>query len=78
MREIHIKPTRTTRICSVRGCGNRDTILVCRSRDMRGSIRVCRECATAMAEWFSAHPVDIPADNTADKKTKKKTERETE
>lgn len=62
-REIHIRPTRTTRICSIRGCGGRDTVLVARSADLRGGVRLCRDCARAVWSWFEtrdAEPVTEP------------------
>lgn len=62
-REIHIRPTRTTRICSIRGCGGRDTVLVARSADLRGGVRLCKDCARAVWAWFEtrdAEPVTEP------------------
>jgi len=57
-REIHIRPTRTTRICSIRGCGGRDTVLVARSADLRGGVRLCRDCARAVWSWFEARDAE--------------------
>lgn len=57
-REIHIRPTRTTRICSIRGCGGRDTVLVARSADLRGGVRLCRDCARAVWAWFEARDAE--------------------
>lgn len=54
MRDIYIKPTRTTRICSIRGCGNKDTVLVARSADFRGGLRLCKDCARSIVAWFDA------------------------
>ena len=54
MRDIYIKPTRTTRICSIRGCGNKDTVLVARSADFRGGIRLCKDCVRSVMAWFDA------------------------
>ena len=54
MRDIYIKPTRTTRICSIRGCGNKDTVLVARSADFRGGLRLCKDCVRAIMDWFDA------------------------
>ena len=54
MRDIYIKPTRTTRICSIRGCGNKDTVLVARSADFRGGLRLCKDCARSIMAWFDA------------------------
>lgn len=54
MRDIYIKPTRTTRICSIRGCGNKDTVLVARSADFRGGLRLCKDCVRAIMSWFDA------------------------
>lgn len=54
MRDIYIKPTRTTRICSIRGCGNKDTVLVARSADFRGGLRLCKDCVRSVMAWFDA------------------------
>ena len=42
------------RICSVPGCGARESYLLSRSKDLTGSIFLCKECLAAAAALNSA------------------------
>jgi len=74
---LHIKPTKTTRICSIRGCGSKDTVLVSRSSDFRGGIRLCRACAEGIAAYFAVEKPEEPAVNTEEPVEKPKRARKT-
>ncbi|MBR2131505.1 MAG: hypothetical protein IJ955_03045 [Oscillospiraceae bacterium] len=46
MRVVKTKKT-AGHVCSVRGCSNRDTVLVARSADGGGGVYLCGECVKA-------------------------------
>ena len=50
------------RICSVPGCGARESYLLSKSKDLTGSIFLCKECLAAAAALHGAL-------TAADKKT---------
>ena len=52
MRSLNIKKLSRKHICSVRGCGNKDTVLFARSSDLAGGIFICRDCVAELASFF--------------------------
>ena len=52
MRSLNIKKLTRRHICSVRGCGNKDTVLFARSADLAGGIFICRDCVEELASFF--------------------------
>ena len=52
MRNLNIKKLTRRHICSVRGCGNKDTVLFARSADLAGGIFICRDCVAELASFF--------------------------
>lgn len=52
MKELIAKKPNYRRICSVRGCGNRDTVLFARSVDMAGGLFICKDCAEEMYRFY--------------------------
>ena len=52
MRNLNIKKLTRRHICSVRGCGNKDTVLFARSSDLAGGIFICRDCVAELASFF--------------------------
>ena len=52
MRSLNIKKLSRKHICSVRGCGNKDTVLFARSADLAGGIFICRDCVSELASFF--------------------------
>ena len=52
MRSLNIKKLTRRHICSVRGCGNKDTVLLARSADLAGGIFICRDCVAELASFF--------------------------
>ena len=52
MRSLNIKTLSRKHICSVRGCGNKDTVLFARSADLAGGIFICRDCVAELASFF--------------------------
>ena len=52
MRSLNIKKLSRRHICSVRGCGNKDTVLFARSADLAGGIFICRDCVAELASFF--------------------------
>ena len=52
MRSLNIKKLSRKHICSVRGCGNKDTVLFARSADLAGGIFICRDCVAELASFF--------------------------
>lgn len=52
MRDLNIKKLTRRHICSVRGCGNKDTVLFARSADLAGGIFICRDCVAELASFF--------------------------
>ena len=53
MRSLNIKKLTRRHICSVRGCGNKETVLFARSADLAGGIFICRDCVAELASFFS-------------------------
>ena len=51
MRSLNIKKLTRRHICSVRGCGNKDTVLFARSSDLAGGIFICRDCVAELASF---------------------------
>ena len=52
MRSLNIKKLSRRHICSVRGCGNKETVLFARSSDLAGGIFICRDCVAELAAFF--------------------------
>ena len=52
MRSLNIKKLSRRHICSVRGCGNKETVLFARSADLAGGIFICRDCVAELASFF--------------------------
>ena len=52
MRSLNIKKLSRKHICSVRGCGNKDTVLFARSADLAGGIFICRDCVAELSSFF--------------------------
>ena len=52
MRSLNIKKLTRKHICSVRGCGNKETVLFARSADLAGGIFICRDCVAELASFF--------------------------
>ena len=52
MRNLNIKKLTRRHICSVRGCGNKDTVLFARSADLAGGIFICRDCVAELSSFF--------------------------
>ena len=52
MRSLNIKKLSRKHICSVRGCGNKETVLFARSADLAGGIFICRDCVAELASFF--------------------------
>ena len=63
MRNLNIKKLTRRHICSVRGCGNKDTVLFARSSDLAGGIFICRDCVAELASFF--FPPDEEKSETA-------------
>ena len=45
---------KTKRICSVPGCGAKESYLLSKSKDLTGSIFLCKECLAAAAALHGA------------------------
>ena len=52
MRSLNIKKLSRRHICSVRGCGNKETVLFARSSDLAGGIFICRDCVAELSSFF--------------------------
>ena len=52
MRSLNIKKLSRRHICSVRGCGNKETVLFARAADLAGGIFICRDCVAELASFF--------------------------
>ena len=52
LKPMNVRKLTRRHICSVKGCGNRDTVLVARSQDLYGGMYICRGCVAALAEHF--------------------------
>ena len=65
MRSLNIKKLTRRHICSVRGCGNKETVLFARSADLAGGIFICRDCVAELASFFFP-PEEGKADDVPD------------
>ena len=65
MRSLNIKKLSRKHICSVRGCGNKDTVLFARSADLAGGIFICRDCVAELASFFF-HPDEEKSETAAE------------
>ena len=54
MRPLNIRVTKMRHICSIRGCGGRETVMIARSSDLAGGIFICKDCAKELYEHFNA------------------------
>lgn len=52
MRELNIRTLKHRHICSVRGCGNKDTVMVARSSDLAGGLFLCRDCVEELYRFY--------------------------
>ena len=53
MRLLNIRVPKMRHICSVRGCGGKDTVMIARSSDLAGGIFICRDCANELYAHFN-------------------------
>lgn len=56
MRSLNIRNLPRRHICSVRGCGNKDTVFFTRSGDLVGGIYICRDCVAGLAAHYGIIP----------------------
>ena len=52
MRSLNIRVLKHRHICSVRGCGNKDTVMVARSSDLAGGLFLCRDCVGELYRFY--------------------------
>lgn len=52
MKDLNIRVLKHRHICSVRGCGNKDTVMVARSSDLAGGLFLCRDCAEELYRFY--------------------------
>ena len=52
LKPMNVRRLTRRHICSMKGCGNRDTVLVARSQDLYGGTYICRDCVAALADHF--------------------------
>lgn len=52
MRKLNIRTIKHRHICSVRGCGNKDTVMAARSSDLAGGLFLCRDCVRELYEFY--------------------------
>lgn len=52
LKPMNVRKLTRRHICSIKGCGNRDTVLVARSQDLYGGMYICRDCVAALADHF--------------------------
>ena len=52
LKPMNVRKLTRRHICSIKGCGNRDTVLVARSQDLYGGTYICRDCVAALADHF--------------------------
>lgn len=66
MRALTIRRLNHRHICSVRGCGNRDTVMTARSADLAGGIFICADCVKELYDHYFPHTdvdeVDVSAE----------------
>lgn len=52
MKDLNIRTLKHRHICSVRGCGNKDTVMVARSSDLAGGLFLCRDCVEELYRFY--------------------------
>lgn len=52
MKDLNIRVLKHRHICSVRGCGNKDTVMVARSSDLAGGLFLCKNCAEELYRFY--------------------------
>ena len=52
MRSLNIRVLKHRHICSVRGCGNKDTVMVARSSDLAGGLFLCKNCVGELYRFY--------------------------
>lgn len=52
MKDLNIRVLKHRHICSVRGCGNKDTVMVARSSDLAGGMFLCRDCVEELYRFY--------------------------
>lgn len=70
MKDLNIRVLKHRHICSVRGCGNKDTVMVARSSDLAGGLFVCRDCVKELYDFYFPEVVQeavVPAAEDAAK-----------
>lgn len=88
MRPLNIRATKMRHICSIRGCGGRETVMIARSSDLAGGIFICKDCVKELfahfnpmgdevevkqeAETAAEMPVEAPVVQSASKTATKK------
>lgn len=53
MRPLNIRATKMRHICSIRGCGGRETVMIARSSDLAGGIFICKDCVQELYAHFN-------------------------
>ena len=53
MRPLNIRVTKMRHICSIRGCGGRETVMIARSSDLAGGIFICKDCVAELFAHFN-------------------------
>jgi hypothetical protein len=52
VKDLNIRVLKHRHICSVRGCGNKDTVMVARSSDLAGGLFLCKNCAEELYRFY--------------------------
>ena len=52
MKDLNIRTLKHRHICSVRGCGNKDTVMVARSSDLAGGLFLCKNCVEELYRFY--------------------------
>jgi hypothetical protein len=52
VKDLNIRTLKHRHICSVRGCGNKDTVMVARSSDLAGGLFLCRDCVEELYRFY--------------------------
>ena len=52
MKDLNIRTLKHRHICSVRGCGNKDTVMVARSSDLAGGLFLCKNCVGELYRFY--------------------------
>lgn len=66
MKDLNIRTLKHRHICSVRGCGNKDTVMVARSSDLAGGLFLCRDCAEELYRFYFPEGVPEAVDLSAE------------